>query len=304
MKNRLAQALMMAFVALMIVGCGDSNSSSESVEGNDFLVTIATDFGDMKVILYDETPEHKANFLKLTNEGFFDSLLFHRVIKGFMIQGGDPESRGATLDQRLGSGGPGYKVPAEIKPNLFHKKGALAAAREPDQVNPEKASSGSQFYIVHGSVTPRERLEGVNQNKIFEAYRQLMTNTPNDPLAMEYKETLTNYPGNDSIQAKVDATLDQLSAKTGILFELPEEQIEAYSTIGGYPPLDGGYTVFGEVISGLEVIDAIANVETKAKQVEDRPIEDVKMVVSVGEVPRAEIEEKYNYKYPTSVANQ
>ncbi|MFY0593390.1 peptidylprolyl isomerase [Roseivirga sp.] len=305
MKNRLTQVLMVAFVALMIVGCGGSDSSSEAIEGNDFLVTIKTDFGDMKVILYDETPEHKANFLKLTNEGYFDNLLFHRVIKNFMIQGGDPDSRGAALEQRLGSGGPDYTIPAEINPDLFHRKGALSAARQPDQVNPQKASSGSQFYIVHGNVTPRAQLEGINQNLIYQAFGQLMQNMPNDPLAIEYNEVMAKYPGNnDSIQAKVDATMDQLSEKTGIRFEMPEDQIEVYSTVGGYPPLDGGYTVFGQVISGLEVIDAIAEVETRNKQVEDRPLEDVKMRITVEEMSRADIQEKFDYKYPVTAINE
>ena len=153
MKNKLGMLAML--IALMITACAEGNKEPE-VTGSDSVVTIKTDMGEMKAILYDETPKHKENFLKLAKEGFYDSLLFHRVINSFMIQGGDPESKGADLGQRLGSGGPGYTVPAEFVDGLFHKKGALSAARQGDQVNPERASSGSQFYIVQGQVTPEK----------------------------------------------------------------------------------------------------------------------------------------------------
>ncbi|MDX5321006.1 MAG: peptidylprolyl isomerase [Bacteroidota bacterium] len=191
------------------------------------MVEIITDFGTMKVRLYDETPLHRDNFIKLVEEGFYNDLLFHRVIKSFMIQGGDPDSRGAAPEVQLGSGGPGYTVPAEIRPGLFHKKGALSAARMGDQVNPQRASSGSQFYIVQGNVVPEPMLQ-------------------------------------------------QFSARSGITYT--PEQVEAYKTIGGTPHLDGQYTVFGEVVEGLEVIDKIAAVQTRPG---DRPVQDVKMTVRV-----------------------
>ncbi len=190
-------------------------------------VLISTKFGDMKVKLYDETPLHQENFLKLTKEGYFDGTLFHRVIKEFMIQGGDPDSKSAKPGQSLGSGGPGYTIPAEFKPDLFHKKGALAAARQGDQVNPMKASSGSQFYIVEG-------------------------------------------------KKYTDAQLDMLEKRMGTKFSATQR--EAYKTVGGTPFLDYNYTVFGEVVEGLEVIDKIAAVPVDGS---DRPKEDIKLTVKV-----------------------
>lgn len=191
-------------------------------------VKISTDFGDMIVSLYNRTPQHRDNFLKLAKEGFFDGTLFHRVINKFMIQGGDPESKDAPADKQLGSGGPGYTVPAEFDfPDLYHKKGALSAARQGDNVNPQKASSGSQFYIVQGKRTMPEELQ-------------------------------------------------QLEKRANVKYT--PEQIETYRSIGGTPFLDASYTVFGEVVEGLNVVDSIAVVATKPG---DRPVEDVKMTVSV-----------------------
>lgn len=188
---------------------------------------IHTDYGDMKGTLYNETPQHRDNFVKLVKEGFYNDLLFHRVIPGFMIQGGDPDSKNAQPGQPLGSGGPGYTVPAEFNSKLIHKKGAIAAARQGDQVNPQKASSGSQFYIVMGR-------------------------TFNAP------------------------TLQSMEAKSGIVYT--PEQVKIYETEGGYPPLDGAYTVYGEITEGLDVIDKIANVKRDQR---DRPVEDVKMKIEL-----------------------
>ena len=188
------------------------------------LVQMETEYGNILIILYDDTPLHQENFTKLADEGFYDDLLFHRVIKGFMIQGGDPDSKGAKPKQRLGMGGPGYQVPAEFADSLIHVKGALAAARNN---NPEKKSSGSQFYLVHGS-------------------------------------ELT------------DAQLDQIEARRGVRYT--NEQREKYLSEGGTPFLDGEYTVFGQVIEGLDVIDKIAAVKTDGS---DRPTEDVKMKIKV-----------------------
>jgi peptidyl-prolyl cis-trans isomerase B (cyclophilin B) len=190
-------------------------------------VVITTPYGDITLALYNETPEHRDNFLKLAREGFFDGTLFHRVIEGFMIQGGDPESRQAEAGQPVGSGGPGYTLPAEIVDGLFHKKGALAAARMGDQVNPERRSSGSQFYIVQGRAFRNEELDG----------------------------------------------LEQQTGRT-----IPQSQREVYTTLGGTPHLDQAYTVFGEVVDGLDVVDRIAAVETGPG---DRPLENVAMTVTV-----------------------
>ena len=191
------------------------------------LIEIQTSYGNMTVKLYDETPLHRDNFIKLAEEGFYDGLLFHRVINGFMVQGGDPQSRNAASGMPLGSGGPGYQVAAEIKPDLVHMKGAIAAARTGDAVNPEKKSSGSQFYIVQGRPMSEQELE-----------------------IMEERKGIHYTP----------------------------EQRKQYETEGGTPFLDQEYTVFGQVIKGLEVIDAIAGVQTDRN---DRPREDISMKVVV-----------------------
>jgi cyclophilin family peptidyl-prolyl cis-trans isomerase len=191
-------------------------------------VKITTSKGEVIIKLYNETPLHRDNFLKLTKEGFFNGTLFHRVIKAFMIQGGDPDSKNAIAGAALGEGGPKYTIPAEFVDSLFHKKGVLAAAREGDNANPTKASSGSQFYIVQGKVWNDSTLNAVEKNRMK--------------------------------------------------FKIPEWQRQVYKTIGGTPHLDRNYTVFGEVVKGLEMVDNIA-AEPTAKG--DRPITDVKMTISV-----------------------
>lgn len=208
--NRLI--LLLGVFILMLSSCGDGNTYAE----------IETDFGTMKVLLYDSTPQHKANFVKLAKEGFYDGLLFHRVMKGFMIQGGDPDSKDAPAGKSLGSGGPGYQIPPEI--GGLHLKGALAAARTP---NPEKKSSGCQFYVVQGA-------------------------------------------------PQTDQKLNSWEQKKGVKYS--PEQRKLYKELGGRPDLDNEYTVFGEVVEGLDVIDKIAAVKTAPG---DRPVEDVKMKVRI-----------------------
>ena len=158
--------------------------ASSCAQKTDYVITIKTSQGDMVAILYDETPKHKANFIKLAKEHYFDSLLFHRVIAGFMIQGGDPDSKKAKLGQQLGNGGPGYTVDAEFNPKFFHEKGALSAARLSDQQNPTKASSGSQFYIVQGTIIPESNMDDlkIDQMKLNMGFRQIMQNPANKPL--------------------------------------------------------------------------------------------------------------------------
>ena len=192
-------------------------------------VLMQTTMGDMVIRLSDSTPLHRDNFLKLVKVGYYDSVLFHRVIKYFMIQGGDPNSKRAEAGKPLGDGSPGYTVPAEFRKTLFHKKGALAAARMGDNINPSKASSGSQFYIAQG--------------KIF-----------------------------------TDAGLDSLETTRLNGRKIPAEQREVYKTIGGTPHLDQGYTVYGEVVKGLDVIDKIAAVQTSRGQDRDRPLQDVRII--------------------------
>ena len=192
-------------------------------------VLLQTTMGDIVIRLSDSTPLHRDNFLKLVKVGFYDSVLFHRVIKDFMIQGGDPNSIRAAAAQPLGNGGPGYTVPAEFRKTLFHKKGVIAAARTGDNVNPTKASSGSQFYITQGRVYTDAGLDSV------EKFR--------------------------------------LNGR-----KIPAEQREVYKTIGGTPQLDQGYTVYGEVVKGLEVVDKIAAVQTSKAQDRDRPLQDVRII--------------------------
>jgi len=195
-------------------------------------VLMQTSMGDIVIRLSDSTPLHRDNFLKLVKVHYYDSILFHRVIQNFMIQAGDPNSKRAQAGQPLGNGGPGYTIPAEFRTTLFHKKGVLAAARMGDEVNPQKASSGSQFYIVQG--------------KVFR-----------------------------------NGELDTLEIRRLNGRKIPADQRQVYTTIGGTPHLDQGYTVYGEVISGLDVVDKIAAVQTSKAQDRDRPLQDVKIIKAI-----------------------
>jgi peptidyl-prolyl cis-trans isomerase B (cyclophilin B) len=290
MKSILSFLLFSSFIIL-------TQCSSES--GSDYLVTIKTDQGEMVAILYDETPKHKANFIKLAKEHYFDSLLFHRVMQGFMIQGGDPDSKHAVPGQPLGTGGPGFTVEAEFNPKFIHEKGAFSAARQPDEVNPAKASSGSQFYIVQGRVTSPAEVDAlrIDQAKLNTAFQQMMQNPASQPLIDSLNQI---YMSGDmqGYQNKIYSLVPRLEKQTGIKIykEISEEKLKAYTTVGGAPHLDGDYTVFGKVISGLDVIDKIANVQVDSR---NRPIEDVRMIVTVEEMPKKKIEEKYGYKFPT-----
>jgi cyclophilin family peptidyl-prolyl cis-trans isomerase len=242
------------------------------------LVLIETPYGTIKVRLYDETPQHRDNFIKLVESQFYDSLLFHRVIKDFMIQGGDPESKNAPANAQLGAGGPGYQVPAEIVyPQLFHKRGALSAARTGDQVNPMKASSGSQFYIVWGKVYGENELKSMEQQKVQQAMRTHFNN-----LAFAQKDSIQAMQANNNT-AGLEALEKELIAKTEAEFMLnPDkgrftaEQKAVYTTVGGTPFLDGEYTVFGEVVEGLEIVDQIQRCQTGTA---DRPKSDITMTM-------------------------
>mgnify|MGYP006269348855 CR=1 FL=1 len=214
MKNVLL-ALAAAALSMGLAQCTQDTGDQQTY------ALISTEYGDMKVKLYNTTPKHRDNFVKLAEEGFFDSLLFHRVIEHFMIQGGDPDSKNASPDQVLGAGGPGYTLPAEI--GALHYKGALAAARLPDRGNPERNSSGSQFYIVDGQPVTEQNLQNIGKDY-----------TP--------------------------------------------EQKQRYLEVGGAPILDGDYTVFGEVVEGMDVIDKIAAVPTGKA---NRPTRDIRMTVKI-----------------------
>lgn len=273
-------------------------ASSCAQPKKDFVVTIKTNYGDMVAVLYDETPLHKENFIKLAKEKFYDSLLFHRVIPGFMIQGGDPESKTAQPGQPVGRGGPGYTVAAEITPRFFHEKGALSAARLGDNVNPAKASSGSQFYIVQGAVVPQQNINDlkIDQGKFNSAFRQWLSNPANKP-TIDSLNAIYQSGDMAGYQRRLFALVPRVEQETGtkVTRDLSPEKITAYTTVGGVPHLDGEYTVFGKVIKGLDVIDRIAAV---AKDGSDRPLEDVRMTVTVEELPRKKITEVYGHQYP------
>lgn len=234
-------------------------------------VKITTTLGDITVRLYDETPLHRDNFVKLASEGYYDGTLFHRVIKDFMIQGGDPDSKGAPAGKQLGMGGPDYTIEAEIKPNLFHKRGALAAARQGDEVNPERRSSGSQFYIVWGQTYKEGQLRQLSKQLQMQQMQQIFNR-----MVMEHRDEIMqmrrdrNREGLQALQDQL-ATAAEAEAKANPA-ELTAEQIEAYTTVGGTPHLDGQYTVFGEVVEGLDVVEKIQNCETAPG---DRPLSDI-----------------------------
>lgn len=284
------RTITLAFVTLLLItGCAQDNKK-------DYVVTIKTSYGDMVAILYDETPKHKANFIKLAKEHYFDSLLFHRVMQGFMIQGGDPNSKKAKPGEGLGSGGPGYTVDAEFLPQYYHEKGALSAARQPDQVNPQKASSGSQFFIVQGTVIPQTEVQTLkyDQMQLMTGLRKMFEDPANKPLLDSLNQLY--YSGDmPAYQARLIALAPRVEKATGLTIINSEEKIKAYTTIGGYPPLDGQYTVFGKVIKGLDVIDKIAAVATDPA---NRPFEDVRMTVTVEEISRKKITKEYGYQYP------
>jgi cyclophilin family peptidyl-prolyl cis-trans isomerase len=270
---------------------------SSCAQNSDYVIKIKTNYGDMVAILYDETPKHKKNFIKLAEDKFYDSLLFHRVMKGFMIQGGDPDSKKAKPGQPLGMGGPGYTVDAEFNKNFFHKKGALAAARQPDAQNPTKASNGSQFYIVHGTVINPSDVENlkVDQLKFNEAFQKFIANPANKPTI---DSLMFIYTAGDmsAYQKKMMSILPELEKQTGMKLtkEISEQQIQVYTTVGGAPHLDGDYTVFGEIIQGFEIIDRITSQTVDGN---NRPMDDVVMTISVEKMSKSKITKEYGYVY-------
>ena len=234
-------------------------------------VKIQTVLGDIIVRLYDETPLHRDNFIKLVREGYYDGTIFHRVIKDFMIQGGDPESKGAPAGKMLGTGGPGYTIEAEIKEGIFHKRGALAAARQGDEVNPERRSSGSQFYIVWGQVYNEGQLKQFSRQlkmpRAQEIFNELALARRSEILQMRRDR---DNAGLQALQEKLASEAEFKAADAG----LGSDQIALYSTVGGTPHLDGQYTVFGEVEEGLEVVEMI---QASATGRGDRPVDDIEM---------------------------
>ena len=266
----------LAFIALTACNAGSKRQTNHHMENEKrTLVKLETTMGNITVALYNETPKHRDNFIKLVKEGVYDSTLFHRVIKQFMIQAGDPDSKNASDTAMLGSGDVGYTIPAEFNPKFFHKKGVLAAARQGDDVNPEKASSGCQFYIVTGRKFTEPQLLGM-ENKINERREEALF----DSLARQHmKEIYKMRKAGDNaglleLQDTLEAQASELADKEE-KFRFTPEQIKAYSTIGGAPHLDGSYTVFGEVTEGMEVVD---NIEIAKTNRADRPIENIRIL--------------------------
>lgn len=255
-----------------------SCSNSQNASKKETRVKIETKYGDIIVKLYNQTPKHRDNFIKLAKEGFYDGLLFHRVINHFMIQGGDPDSKNAQPGQRLGGGDPGYTLPAEIDSSLFHKRGVLAAARRGGPSNPEKRSSGSQFYIVQGTVFTEGALDTlemkINMRKQQEVMQKYFAEaqTEINQLRKEGKQDEFNIKVAE-IREKATEAISHMKP-----YKISPERRKVYTTIGGYPSLDNEYTIFGEVVEGLDVLDKIAVVKTDQY---DRPVDDIKMKVKV-----------------------
>ena len=268
--------ILFTLILCCITACtGNQKKNNNMANDNATLVKIETTMGDITVKLYDETPKHKENFIKLVKEGVYDSTLFHRVIKNFMIQAGDPTSKTASATDTLGSGDVGYIIPAEFNPKFFHKRGVLAAARQGDDVNPNKESSGCQFYIVTGRKFSEAQMINM-ENQMNEA----RLDTVFQALARKHmKEIYKMRKANDmeglmELQDSLENQARKEVAKEPALKFTPE-QIKAYTTVGGAPHLDGSYTVFGEVVDGMNVV---AEIETAKTNRQDRPTQDIRIL--------------------------
>ena len=267
--NKMKKRIFMFLIAIMAM---TSAKSADSIPAGP-VVDIRTSLGDIRVRLYDDTPKHRDNFLKLVREGFYDGVLFHRVIKDFMIQTGDPSSRTADSTAMLGAGDPGYTIEAEIAyPRHYHKRGALAAARTGDQVNPERRSSGSQFYIVTGEKVAAARMAQMAENAVMGKRQQYFrTLVERDREKISALEASGDRDGLEALrQSLIAETENAVKAEP-----LPDNIVNDYTTVGGTPHLDGQYTVFGEVISGMDTVEKIENVATGRA---DRPLEDVRII--------------------------
>lgn len=277
--------LAVSFVSILASSC--------KVE-KDVLITIKTPYGDMKAILYEETPLHKKNFIELAKSGQYDSTIFHRVIKEFMIQGGDINAK-ANNTKRVD-----YTIPAEFNTQFFHKKGALSAARMGDNVNPNKESSGCQFYIVHGRKFTAEELDQMATNANQYALQTMFGRFLQMPENAELRSKvigLQNARDMSAINALIDQLRPILETNFGKITEKSYSEIQksTYADLAGAPHLDNDYTVFGQVVEGLEVIDSIASVQTGGM---DKPLNDVPLTMVVEEISRKQITEKYGYIYP------
>lgn len=266
--------IIVMFLVGILASCGAGSNQKNNMEKRT-QVKLETTQGDIVVALYNETPKHRDNFIKLAKEGVYDSTLFHRVIKQFMIQAGDPDSKTANDTASLGSGDVGYTIPAEFVPQFFHRKGALAAARMGDDVNPNRESSGCQFYIVTGRKFREAQLLDMAAQKNNQRVETIFNELARKHMKEIYKLRKANDDNalmelQDSLEAQAYAM-----AKEEEPFMFTPEQLAAYSTVGGAPHLDGAYTVFGEVVSGMETVEKIEITKTGRA---DRPIENVRIL--------------------------
>ncbi|MBP3715669.1 MAG: peptidylprolyl isomerase [Phocaeicola sp.] len=271
--------ILLTILAFTACGAGSKKQAKDMEKDTRTLIQFETTVGNFTVALYDETPQHRDNFIKLVKDGVYDSTLFHRVIKNFMIQAGDPDSKTASDTAMLGVGDVGYTVPAEFLPEkYFHKKGVLAAARQGDEVNPTKASSGCQFYIVTGRKFTQDQLLNL-EGKMNEQREEAIF----DELARKHmKEIYKLRRANDNaglmqLQDSLEAQAHKTIKEEGY-FKFTPEQVQAYTTVGGAPHLDGNYTVFGEVIKGMDTIETIEIAKTNRA---DRPLENIRILKAI-----------------------
>lgn len=275
MRKPLFLLLILAVCGMVVcTGCQQKTKSSMS-QGNETLVRLETTQGNITLKLYDETPKHRDNFIKLVKDGVYDSTLFHRVIRNFMIQAGDPQSKTASDTAMLGNGDVGYTVPAEFNPKFFHKRGVLAAARQGDEVNPDRESSGCQFYIVTGRKFSEAQLinleNQMNEARVGSVFQELARKH------MKEIYKLRRAGDNDGLLELQDTLEAQALAQAGKepALKFTKEQIQAYTTVGGAPHLDGAYTIFGEVVEGMDVVEKIGNAKTGRA---DRPVVDIRIL--------------------------
>lgn len=277
MRCKVIMALVLT--ALVLAGACAQNVKVNNKEkdmqpqGKETIVDLTTTMGPIKIKLYDDTPQHRDNFIKLVKEGFYDGVLFHRVIDGFMVQTGDPNSKEAQPGQRLGDGDPGYTLPAEIVyPKHYHKYGAIAAARTGDNVNPERRSSSSQFYIVTGRKATATQMGHMAEQAVMGERQKLF-----NELSRQHMDSIRamydrqDREGVEKLRRElIDTVEKQIPARP-----LPEQMAQDYMNLGGTPHLDNQYTVFGEVISGMETVEKIQKAETDGS---DRPKEDIRII--------------------------
>lgn len=283
--------LVIGFLVLFLISglsVNATNFGKPKPKKKDDLVIIHTPFGDMTVLLYEETPLHKANFLRLARSGAYDSTIWHRVIEDFMIQGGDVTRKGGSDEVDLDN------IPAEIDRGFYHTKGALAAARTGDQVNPERKSSSCQFYIVQGNEIKREELE-VDRANLQRGISQLLSSVEYDTVRQKFQNLYQqgkNEEANDLAFSLIDLCEEKFDLK--IRKDISEEALVEYEKLGGSPHLDGAYTVYGRVVDGLEVIDKVAAVDVNGST----PLEDVYITMDVINLKTKEITKRYGYVYP------